>query len=203
MHALDGLEDGVNHGSGRVSPARRILLRVGDGNVLHHAVLDDHRRALATSVAEDAHGPSVGELQVERLGQLATRVREERDHRASNARVLRPGLHHRTIVDAKDEHLVDPLGLESRLLLKVVGDLLRGSHGGEGPGQTKENRLLALHAFCHVHLLRWKEVVHLDRRDLVADSNGTGRRRAETGVAGARGEAPEGLGGAQHQGLTT
>ena len=51
-------------------------------------------------------------------------------------------LHHRAVVDAVHQHLVDPRLLELVLLLKISGDLRLGSRRRESAGQADNNNAL-------------------------------------------------------------
>ena len=77
--------------------------------------------------------------------------------------ILGPSLHDRGVVDAVHEDLVDPLRLESVLLRKVSGDLLRGSGRRERAGQAHQNDLLPGDVPGDVHLRRREAEVDLDR----------------------------------------
>ena len=67
-------------------------------------------------------------------------------------RSQRTGLHHGPVVDAHNQHFVDPLFLELVLFLKIFGDLHRRSARCEGPGQAEQEDFLPLATFCHVDL---------------------------------------------------
>ena len=69
------------------------------------------------------------------LGDLRGRVAHHGDDGvvAAHALLLAPRLHHRRIVDAEDDDLVDPFGLEKLSFLKVPRDL--DCDGGRGAGR--------------------------------------------------------------------
>lgn len=82
---------------------------------------------------------------VECVCELAVGVGEEIEHGAlsvaSNLLVVRPCVHDGPVVDAEDDNLVDPLGLQLVLSCEVSGDVLCGSCRRECAGQTHEDHL--------------------------------------------------------------
>jgi hypothetical protein len=113
-----------------------------DALELDDAVDDVEDEALAAEVAEGALGARVRHGHAEGICELAPRVGEEGDHRARHLLVLCPSLHHRAIVHAVHENLVDACGLERRLRRKVPGHLHRGS-AGRKRAREPENDLRA------------------------------------------------------------
>merc|ERR1719408_623409 len=75
---------------------------------------------------------------VELTGQLCGRVPHHCHKAASlvNLLVVTPCLHNGAVVDTEDDHLVHAFCLQSVRVLKVAGDLRRGSGGREGAGQA-------------------------------------------------------------------
>ena len=83
--------------------------------------MTDHTPGLLWErAAQHVDRAGVRQLHPERSCKLGVRVAQERDHGAIDSLVLAPGIHHRSVVDAVHEHLVDTGCLESVLLLKVT-----------------------------------------------------------------------------------
>ena len=79
------------------------------------------------------------------LGDLRGRVAHHGDDGvvAAHALLLAPRLHHRRVVDAEDDNLVDPFGLEKLSFLKVPRDLDCRSRGCECAREADEDDLLS------------------------------------------------------------
>jgi len=115
-------------------PLTGIALRLADVERGNHTIDDEGSVALAAQISEVGHRTWVRHLHPERLGQLGASVREERHDRASDALVLRPAVHHRAVVDAVDQHLLDPGCLELVLSCKVSPAVHIGKKGSERGG---------------------------------------------------------------------
>ena len=127
----------------RVLLARRTDL--GDTHNLDGAVVDVEGKALATLVPEHLHRSRVVERHAERAGEAAARVAHHCEEAALlvHALVLSPSVHHRAIVDAVDDHLVDAERLEVLLRLKVARHLPRRSGGRESARKADNDHFLA------------------------------------------------------------
>jgi hypothetical protein len=90
----------------------------------------------------------------ERVDEASMGIAEHSDHRAltiaTHSLVHRPSPHHGAVVDANDEHLVDPKLLEHVLCRKIAGDLPRGSARRESAGQAHEEHTLAREALLNL-----------------------------------------------------
>mmetsp|Transcript_22866 Transcript_22866/g.68644 ORF Transcript_22866/g.68644 Transcript_22866/m.68644 type:complete len:212 (-) Transcript_22866:85-720(-) len=185
---LDGGEDGLGERRGRVVVARRVAVRLGDGEPRALAVVEDGRPALAAARAEGPDGPGVRHLHVHGLGEGPARVRHHGDHGLeADALVLGPRVHDGHVVHAVNDDLVDPRGFQLGLLGQVPGDLLRGSGGRERARKTDDDGLLAGEALRQADR-GVGEVRHQDAvgRDAVAD--GDVAHHAATAQGRARGE---------------
>mmetsp|Transcript_44807 Transcript_44807/g.129605 ORF Transcript_44807/g.129605 Transcript_44807/m.129605 type:complete len:219 (+) Transcript_44807:223-879(+) len=170
-----------------VGIASRVVWPFAHLDVLDNAVVDNKHKALAPGVAESMLWPGMVHAHADGLRELAPRVRQESDDRAFHALILRPSLHHSTVVDAVDQHLIDALLLQLSLLAQIARDLHRGSAGREGAWQTQNDHLLALRALGHVDLPNGIEaVINGDRRDRIPGCDHS-RRYGRRGPLGSHG----------------
>lgn len=176
-------EHTLDESSGRLSVSGRIVGRLGDPDGLGDSVFEDDGEALGAAGAEDRGGSFGSHLEIERTSQERLGISEKRDHRSRDTLILGPRLHDREVVDAVNQNLIYPRLLQSILLCEVVGDILRGSGGREGAGQTDDHHFLASD-----HLVKGGADVgplvdNLHRRRRIADADeatghsGDGRSR--------------------------
>jgi hypothetical protein len=117
---------------------------------LHHAVVHEHREALAAH----AHAARVEiQLEAQLLRVLGAAVAHEADL-AVGLLVARPGAHHERVVGREAPDLVHALGLELVVVAEVARHVLRGAGGREGAGQAEDRDLLALHLVLHLEGVR-------------------------------------------------
>jgi len=157
------LQHGVHEGG--------LVWHVTSGNIacLDDTIVDDHGKTLATGITENGHSWWSVQHEVKSLGEIALRVRQERDHGAFNALVLGPCLHDCAVVHAIDEHLINALGLQLSLLRQVSRHLLLGSDWGVRTWQAHHNGLLACQALRQIHVLWRKSLVHTYSGELIPD----------------------------------
>mmetsp|Transcript_15811 Transcript_15811/g.47159 ORF Transcript_15811/g.47159 Transcript_15811/m.47159 type:complete len:206 (-) Transcript_15811:185-802(-) len=172
-------------GEGRrgVAVAGRVFVKAvgADGPLAH---VEDGQRTVVPEAREalEAPLPQVVVLgrrvdrEVERVGQLAARVREERDlalrarHVAHgealvvvvDALVLCPGAHDGRVVHAHHNHLVHFLGREGLRRCAVARQRLVGSGGREGARQAQDHDAALREARGEVHGLGARER-HVER----------------------------------------
>ena len=92
----------------------------------------DDAQALAAFVAELGHGPRMVERHAERARDGAARIAHHRDEALLvYTLVLRPRVHHCTVIDAVDDDLVDAQRLQALCLLKVARHLPREASKGD------------------------------------------------------------------------
>ena len=119
-----------------------------DVELSYHAVVDDHREALAARTHTEAAGV---EGQAEGLGELAVAVGEHRD--VGRAVRLVPRAEHERVVDRGGGDLVDALGLELGGLLDEARQVL-GRAGRRERARDREQRdLLAREVFAALDFL--------------------------------------------------
>uniref|UniRef100_A0A7R9WX44 Uncharacterized protein n=1 Tax=Craspedostauros australis TaxID=1486917 RepID=A0A7R9WX44_9STRA len=104
----------------------------------------------------------MGHFHVQGLGQVTCWITHQLHHAQASLLVLGPCLHDGSVVDAVHNDSVNPSLAESVLILQVVGDLLCGSGGCEGPWQSKQHHRLVLREVGEVVLLRRESLVQLD-----------------------------------------
>ena len=98
-----------------------------------------------------------------------------------NLLILRPRLHDCCVVDRIHDDRVYSRLSERVLLLHVVRDLLGGSGGRKGPGQTQNDQRLVGGKLGQVVLLGRPSRVEFHRRKLVADSRQAAEQRDDCG----------------------
>src|SRR5947207_12421924 len=118
-----------------------------DVELLHHAVVDQHREALHPG--PHAAGVQI-ELQAERLGPLRAAVAQEADL-AERFLVAAPVRHDEGVVRRHAPDLVHALALELLQVLHVARHVLRRAGGRIGAGQAEDGDLLAPHRVADVH----------------------------------------------------
>lgn len=171
-------------GRRRIRVTRRIILGFRDCHVLDHIVDNVHSKALAASNDAHTNGTRVRELHVHSPGELAGRIAHEGDHGTLDSLILRPSVHHGSVVHAIDQYFVNSSFLESVLILEVARNLHGRSRGCERPGQTDDEQVLVGGVLGRVDFLdRVETLVEFDGGDLVTRFDGgegvDRRRRAE------------------------
>jgi len=112
--------------------------------------------------------------QTERLGELAPRVTEHRDHGARRSLRIRPAGHDRAVVHAIDQDIRNSLCLQFILFAQIARHLRRGSGRGEGAWKANQDDFFAL-AKIAKHKFLWRETfVKADVGDRVTDFHGRG-----------------------------
>src|SRR5213083_3074597 len=152
-----------------------------DVELLHHAVVHQHREALHPG--PHAAGVQI-ELQAERLGPLRAAVAQEADL-AERLLVAAPVRHDEGIVGRHAPDLVHALALELLQVLHVARHVLRRAGGRISARQAEDGDLLAPHRVADVHFLGRHRALRagielgglheLALGQAVADFNGHGR----------------------------
>jgi len=182
LRPLDGREHALGRRGGVVQVTRRIVGRLADGDVLHHAVVHVEREALAAQVAQGGHGARGWHGHVERLAQLAAGVRKEGDVRAGDPLILGPRLHHGRVIDAVHEDLIDALVANFVPCRLVARHLVLGSGGRESTGEPDNDDLLGGNVLGDVEGGgRPRGLVNVNVGELGADGDGTSVAPREIG----------------------
>src|SRR2546425_4901216 len=152
-----------------------------DVELLHHAVVHQHREALHPG--PHAAGIEI-ELEAERLGPLRAAVAQEADL-AERSLVAAPVRHDEGVVRRHAPDLVHALALELLQVLHVARHVLRRAGGRISARQAEDGDLLAPHRVADVHFLgrhrALRARIELGRLhepalgQAVADFNGHGR----------------------------
>jgi hypothetical protein len=145
-----------------------------DVEKLDHAVVDQHRKALAAQ-AEALRGQI--EFEAERLRVVGAAVAHHADL-AAGLLVARPGAHHERIVDGHADHIADALRFQLVDVLQVARHVLRRARRGECTGESEDRDLLATRQILDVERVRphratgrldFDELGELARGQLVAN----------------------------------
>jgi len=135
----DRFEHGSGEGAfGTIVPGR-IVFCFGDVDGLDFAVDRVNRVAFAASPQSRSDGRAgMGQFEIECFRQITLWISHELQHGQPDFLVLGPSLHYGSVVDTIDNDSFDPFLSKRLLILEVVRDLLCGSSGGEGTGQTDQ-----------------------------------------------------------------
>eukprot|EP00326_Haptolina_ericina_P012681 CAMPEP_0181213518 /NCGR_PEP_ID=MMETSP1096-20121128/24945_1 /TAXON_ID=156174 ORGANISM="Chrysochromulina ericina, Strain CCMP281" /NCGR_SAMPLE_ID=MMETSP1096 /ASSEMBLY_ACC=CAM_ASM_000453 /LENGTH=194 /DNA_ID=CAMNT_0023305157 /DNA_START=326 /DNA_END=910 /DNA_ORIENTATION=- len=124
--------------------ACRVIGPLGDLDELHNPVFNVESKALAPPDDTFPIRAGVDQLHPEAFGEDSRRVAHHRDELLLvDTLVLRPGIHHRAIVDTVDDHLIDAELLQGVHFLKIARHLTRGSGGRKSAGKPDDEDLLA------------------------------------------------------------
>eukprot|EP00930_Biecheleria_cincta_P032954 TRINITY_DN2281_c0_g1_i1.p1 TRINITY_DN2281_c0_g1~~TRINITY_DN2281_c0_g1_i1.p1 ORF type:complete len:306 (+),score=30.95 TRINITY_DN2281_c0_g1_i1:89-1006(+) len=152
-----------------------IFWSLTDLDILHLSIVYDKHKALASDVTKRFLWTLVKHGHADFPSKPAAGVCKEPDHRAFHLLILCPRLHDGTIVHAVNEHLVNTLRLQLSSLAQIARNLHGGSAWCESTWETKDDDLLALRGFGHVHLPNGIEaLVDGDCRDFVSDFDDLG-----------------------------
>jgi len=103
---------------------RRVVVCCSHVDGLDDAILDEHRKTLASIVSQDGHGTRVVKDQPQGFGELTPWISQECNHRPFYALVLSPTFHDCTIIDTVHENISDTFGLQLSTFCQVARNLL-------------------------------------------------------------------------------
>ena len=130
----DILEHVIDARRFRTVVTRRIIGRLAHVDHLDDAVVDVHGESFASLRSELRARSRRRQFHTQSLGHQRVRIGDKRDVTSLDLLILRPRPHDGGVVDAHDQHFVDPRALQSILSREISRDLTRGSRGRERAG---------------------------------------------------------------------